>query len=743
MEKRSEVFGELMNPLSLLLKWYMLADLKNSRVKEHVSNAWGFADGRGNKSVSARIKACRKSLSALKKRANMNSRSRIEQAEIALERKQSAFMPSTATIQFLKRELMRAQKDEETYWWQKSKDKWLSGGDRNSRFFHNLVKASRQRNSIVKLVNSEGVEVFSEPAKGEVATEFYARLFQSSNPSPFTSWFSDMRPQVSPQMNEELTKPVFENEVKEAVFSIKPSKAPGPDGMSALFFQKFWHVIREQFVKEVQLFFETRLSHLLRKAEREGRVQGIMFGETGPSVNHMLFADDCLIACKANDVQSSALQEIFTQYADVTGQMVNLEKSSIIFGRGVLEENKTRMKQKLGIVAEGGEGKYLGLPEVLKSSKVQAFSYLKERMSKKISGWHAKTLSQGGKEVLLKVVAAALPIHAMSVYKIPKTVISSLHSIMASFWWSNVEYKRRIHWLSWDKFCLPKENGGMGFIDIQCFNQALLAQQAWRITQYDQSLLAQVLRGKYFPNKYLVNAQLGSKPSYAWRSLLYGRDLLITGLKHLVGDGSSLHVWSDAWLEDDAGCCKAPIRRNKCFDANLRVSDLIDYPKRRWDRQKLEELFIYADVNVLMMNQPAVNDRDSWAWRLNKSGAYSVSSGYKVAFSALHQELIKDQAELPSINPLKAEIWNLKAPSKIKVFMWKALAGALSVLDNLRHQGMKCDSVCQTCGMDGESITMCFSLALFQGKFGFSLASHICAADSMMNRFFKTRVIFS
>lgn len=226
-------------------------------VQEHVSNAWGFADGRGNTSVSARLKACRKSLSALKKRANMNSRSRIEQAEIALEREQSAFMPATATIQFLKRELMRAQKDEETYWWQKNKDKWLNGGDRNSRFFHNSVKASRQRNSIVKLVNSDGVEVFSEPAKGEVATEFYARLFQSSNPSPFTSWFRDMRPQVSPQMNEELTKPVSEIEVKEAVFSIKPSKAPGPDGMSALFFQKFWHVIREQFVKEVQLFFET------------------------------------------------------------------------------------------------------------------------------------------------------------------------------------------------------------------------------------------------------------------------------------------------------------------------------------------------------------------------------------------------------------------------------------------------------------------------------------------------------
>lgn len=57
---------------------------------------------------------------------------------------------------------MRAHKEEETYWWQKSKDKWLNGGDRNTRFFHNSVKASRRRNSIVKLVNDHGVEVFFE-----------------------------------------------------------------------------------------------------------------------------------------------------------------------------------------------------------------------------------------------------------------------------------------------------------------------------------------------------------------------------------------------------------------------------------------------------------------------------------------------------------------------------------------------------------------------------------------------------
>lgn len=95
----------------------------------------------------------------------------------------------------------------------------------------------------------------------------------------------------------------------------------------------------------------------------------------------------------------------------------------------------------------------------------------------------------GRKEVLLKAVAMAMPVFIMSCFKFTKKSCENLTKAIADFWWNSLEHKRKIHWLSWTKLCLAKEQGGLGFKDIQSFNQALLTKQAWMILSSPESIL--------------------------------------------------------------------------------------------------------------------------------------------------------------------------------------------------------------------------------------------------------------
>ena len=48
---------------------------------------------------------------------------------------------------------------------------------------------------------------------------------------------------VSPEINEYLSRAFSSDEVAAALKQIHPSKSPGLDGMSALFFLKYWNIV--------------------------------------------------------------------------------------------------------------------------------------------------------------------------------------------------------------------------------------------------------------------------------------------------------------------------------------------------------------------------------------------------------------------------------------------------------------------------------------------------------------------
>ena len=99
------------------------------------------------------------------------------------------------------------------------------------------------------------------------------------------------------------------------------------------------------------------LSGLCKKAEREGTLQGIRVARRSPRVNHLLFADDTMIFCQASEECCKSLKNILLQYEEASGQQINKGKFSIFFSSKTPEDRKTKVKELLGISAEGGTGK--------------------------------------------------------------------------------------------------------------------------------------------------------------------------------------------------------------------------------------------------------------------------------------------------------------------------------------------------------------------------------------------------
>jgi hypothetical protein len=89
--------------------------------------------------------------------------------------------------------------------------------------------------------------------------------------------------------------------------------------------------------------------------------------------------------------------------------------------------------------------KYLGLLAIVGAERSDCFIHFVERIIQRINGWKEKYLSIAGKEILLKVVAQAIPVYAMSVFQIPIGVCKKMTDAIAQFWWGDDENSKKMH----------------------------------------------------------------------------------------------------------------------------------------------------------------------------------------------------------------------------------------------------------------------------------------------------------
>lgn len=236
----------------------------------------------------------------------------------------------------------------------------------------------------------------------------------------------------------------------------------------------------------------------------------------------------------------TTLQQILFLYEKASGQKINYQKSGLTFSNQTPQELKDKIKYALGIQKEGGSGKYLGLSEHFGRKKRDLFTSIVERIRLRAKGYSTRHLSTAGKMTLLKSVLSAIPNHSMQCFKLPQSLCKRIQSELTRFWWDSNTGTRKMSWVSWDTMTKSKKDGGLGFRDIQAFNDALLAKLSWRIMDNPSCLLARVLKRKYFQDQEFLQATTPASCSHGWRGIMIGRDLIKEQLGWAIGNGENV-----------------------------------------------------------------------------------------------------------------------------------------------------------------------------------------------------------
>ncbi|CAN6558781.1 unnamed protein product [Malus baccata var. baccata] len=153
--------------------------------------------------------------------------------------------------------VMESLQMQEAFWKDRARVKWLTKGDINSSFFHAYARIKSSSSHISCIL--DGNNLLADPLAIEShIVNFYQTLFGSSfTPSGIDEVCEVIQPMVTDSENDLLSALPTDEEIKEAVFSLSASSAPGPDGFPGIFYHHCWDIVSFDVIQFVKQFFQS------------------------------------------------------------------------------------------------------------------------------------------------------------------------------------------------------------------------------------------------------------------------------------------------------------------------------------------------------------------------------------------------------------------------------------------------------------------------------------------------------
>ncbi|PKU84233.1 Putative ribonuclease H protein [Dendrobium catenatum] len=391
-------------------------------------------------------------------------------------------------------------------------------------------------------------------------------------------------------------------------------------------------------------------------------------------ISHLLYADDLLVFGEASPANCDILLQIISKFSKSSGLFMNLDKSSIMLPKHLINDNSTC--RSLGLTYKEIIN-YLGIPISFKRIKIADFSPLMEEVSRKLSGWNATLLSFAGRLQFLKFTLLNSIAYWIRGSILPKAVIKFVRRIASNFlFFGDITAANKLHFVAWDTVCKPKNKGGLGLPSIPALQYG-----------YNCSLILRLYTRKFPLADWVFMIYCSpwkppdTKATKFWKALCTtALDSKVKWTHFVTPSSPSSFVW-DFW------CIK-----NRIVDLFSLSSNYGNSPVSS---------FIVEDSWQLPINLPSeavnfisnifIHDiyRDCLVWEKDRKAKF--------------KDFVSDYYKLLPLCQWDCFIWHKKHILRYSVYTWLSLVGGLKAAVELNRRNIDVDISCSLCNCYPES----------------------------------------
>lgn len=385
----------------------------------------------------------------------------------------------------------------------------------------------------------------------------------------------------------------------------------------------------------------------------EGKVELIKSSRHQHIPSHTLYAEDVMVFCKGKLSVIQALKNLFTDYANCSGQHINPSKS-LMFSNSISNSRMNFLVNMLGFSIGTLPFNYLGVPIFKGKPKAACLQPIADKVKLKLAAWKASLLSIAGRVQLIKSVIHIMLIHTITVYSWPISLLKDLERMIWNFIWSGDVDKRKLVTVAWHKTCRPFNERGLGLRSLRTLNEAANLKVFWDLFQSNEDW-AIALRSRACPNRKPIKYHIQSS---IWSSIKSEFTNILENSNWIIGDGQLINFWNDNWLGQPL-VSTLNLNPNIAQQLEAKVCDFI--VNHEWNiPNHFSTLFPIIKQIPNQIVIPKIHMEDSLYWKHTRSSILSLKDAFNFKSTIFPQTPWAKIIWCPDIPPSKSFIvWRI------------------------------------------------------------------------------------